>query len=507
MNNTSGMFKIVPCTFAGDTSAAIADECITDMGDSVRAIEQLLNYRFNDKKLLEEALTHPSCTDSPSYQRLEFVGDAALGIAISNFIFLAYPDLLPGQLTLLRSANVSTEKLARAAVRHGLYKYVRRNAAALDEKVRDFTLAVQQEADMVVYGGMVKAPKVLADIVESVAAAVYVDRQFDLQAFWVIFRGILEPIVTLDVLQQQPQPVTMLFDFCQKEGKQVDIKHWRRGEKNIAIVYVDGEFIASSSSEQNENVRLHAAKAALEKLSHSNSEDKMNVDVYSSMNLTTEIEGAKQKLHDICGKKRWPKPTYRKLLSFEYDYLENASDDRSVAKLVLHCYPEHGLLFPWSAHALSRTERVHKRNNWCAKLEDRIKLPRRTPFSSSMVSSIFALLQKALQMKKSLKTCYERERQTCVCVLVHFNKNNDQILVENELVKAQCICIFTGSPPTKAAKKARVATKTRNKKTSFQSLQPVGNQAILPPRFTSRQSYDCRREACVYILVRIEHKS
>ncbi|GMP52376.1 hypothetical protein CsSME_00018215 [Camellia sinensis var. sinensis] len=315
MNNTSGMFKIVPCTFAGDTSAAIADECITDMGDSVRAIEQLLNYRFNDKKLLEEALTHPSCTDSPSYQRLEFVGDAALGIAISNFIFLAYPDLLPGQLTLLRSANVSTEKLARAAVRHGLYKYVRRNAAALDEKVRDFTLAVQQEADMVVYGGMVKAPKVLADIVESVAAAVYVDRQFDLQAFWVIFRGILEPIVTLDVLQQQPQPVTMLFDFCQKEGKQVDIKHWRRGEKNIAIVYVDGEFIASSSSEQNENVRLHAAKAALEKLSHSNSEDKMNVDVYSSMNLTTEIEGAKQKLHDICGKKRWPKPTYRFSLS------------------------------------------------------------------------------------------------------------------------------------------------------------------------------------------------
>ncbi|CAL5392757.1 unnamed protein product [Camellia sinensis] len=149
--------------------------------------------------------------------------------------------------------------------------------------VRDFTLAVQHEADSVVYGGTVIAPKVLADIVESVAAAVYVDRQFDLQAFWVIFR----------------------------EGKQVDIKHWRRGEKNIAIIYVDGEFIASSSSEQNENVRLHAAKAALEKLSHSNSEDKMNVDVYSSMNLTNEIEGAKQKLHDICGKKRWPKPTYR----------------------------------------------------------------------------------------------------------------------------------------------------------------------------------------------------
>ena len=47
-------------------------------------------------------------------------------------------------------------------------------------------MAVQHEADSVVYGGTVIAPKVLADIVESVAAAVYVDRQFDLQAFWVV---------------------------------------------------------------------------------------------------------------------------------------------------------------------------------------------------------------------------------------------------------------------------------------------------------------------------------
>ncbi|CAL5392105.1 unnamed protein product [Camellia sinensis] len=93
MNDTSGMFEIVPCTFANDSSAAIADERITNMDDSVRAIKQLLNYRFNDKKLLEEALTHPSYTDSPSYQRLEFIGDTALGIAISKFIFRAYPDL------------------------------------------------------------------------------------------------------------------------------------------------------------------------------------------------------------------------------------------------------------------------------------------------------------------------------------------------------------------------------------------------------------------------------
>lgn len=108
---------------------------IADMEASVRAVENLLKYRFENKKLLEEALTHSSCTNSASYQRLEFVGDAALGLAISNYVFLQYPDLDPGKLSLLRSANISTEKLARVAVRHQLYKYVRHNVTALHEKV------------------------------------------------------------------------------------------------------------------------------------------------------------------------------------------------------------------------------------------------------------------------------------------------------------------------------------------------------------------------------------
>jgi dsRNA-specific ribonuclease len=42
------------------------------------------------------------------------------------------------------------------------------------------------EDDMVVYGGSIKAPKILADIVESVAAAIYVDVNYDLQKFWVV---------------------------------------------------------------------------------------------------------------------------------------------------------------------------------------------------------------------------------------------------------------------------------------------------------------------------------
>lgn len=53
-------------------------------------------------------------------------------------------------------------------------------------QVREFCEAVYNEDDPVAHGGSIKAPKVLADIVESIAAAIYVDVNFDLQRLWVV---------------------------------------------------------------------------------------------------------------------------------------------------------------------------------------------------------------------------------------------------------------------------------------------------------------------------------
>lgn len=102
---------------------------------AVTEIERLLGYVFRDQSLLAEALTHSSYPDHRSYQRLEFVGDAALSLAITNHLYLTNPDLGPGRLSALRAANISTEKLARVAVRHRLYRFLRRNSHALDQMV------------------------------------------------------------------------------------------------------------------------------------------------------------------------------------------------------------------------------------------------------------------------------------------------------------------------------------------------------------------------------------
>lgn len=161
------------------------------MEASVSAVEKIIGYTFQNKKLLEQALTHTSYPEAVSYERLEFVGDAVLGLAISHHLFLAYSsvDVDPGQLSLLRAANVSTDKLARAAVRHGLHSYVRHNTVSIVDKIREFADAVDCEDDCaaVIYGGSVKAPKILADTMESIVAAVYVDVDCDLKRLWVVW--------------------------------------------------------------------------------------------------------------------------------------------------------------------------------------------------------------------------------------------------------------------------------------------------------------------------------
>lgn len=126
-----------------------------------------------------------------------------------------------------------------------------------------------------------------------------------------IFRDILEPIITVDDLRQQPQPVTLLFELCQKQGKHVDIKHWKTDSKNIASVFVDGEFVASGSSEQKEIAKLNAAKEALYKLSESMSIKFGMFELIKDIDGKFEIEGAKQKLNEVCCKKKWPKPVYK----------------------------------------------------------------------------------------------------------------------------------------------------------------------------------------------------
>ncbi|MBP3651693.1 MAG: ribonuclease III, partial [Clostridia bacterium] len=73
---------------------------------NIRNLEEKLGYRFKDLKLLETALTHPSFGGDhhvPHYQRLEFLGDAVLELAISRYLYFELPEVDEGKLTRIRA--------------------------------------------------------------------------------------------------------------------------------------------------------------------------------------------------------------------------------------------------------------------------------------------------------------------------------------------------------------------------------------------------------------------
>lgn len=118
--------------------------------------------------------------------------------------------------------------------------------------------------------------------------------------------------MTPEDLEQQPQPVTALFEICQKRGKHVEIKHVREETRSIANVFVDGEFIASASSVQKDLAKLEAAKIALDKLAYlvpPTSDLQLSFCPDEDGNMI--VEAAKHKLHELCENKKWPKPVYR----------------------------------------------------------------------------------------------------------------------------------------------------------------------------------------------------
>lgn len=116
-----------------------------------------IGYSFNDQALLRAALTHASGADHrlASNERLEFLGDAILGAVVSELLFEQYPDYLEGDLTKIKSIVVSRQTCAKISEALGLQEF------------------------LIVGKGMAASPNVppslLADVFESLVAAIYLD--------------------------------------------------------------------------------------------------------------------------------------------------------------------------------------------------------------------------------------------------------------------------------------------------------------------------------------------
>ena len=125
-------------------------------------LEERLGYHFENRALLENALTHSSYANEnkgrglESNERLEFLGDSVLGMVTADYLFRAHPDMPEGDLTRTRAALVCEGSLVEVAQQLNLGSYLK--------------LGKGEAA-----GGGRERPSIVADAVEAVLAAVYLD--------------------------------------------------------------------------------------------------------------------------------------------------------------------------------------------------------------------------------------------------------------------------------------------------------------------------------------------
>ena len=154
-----------------------------------------LGYTFNDIGLLEKALSHRSYGKNNN-ERLEFLGDALVGFIIAESLYQKFPDATEGDLSRLRSSLVKGETLA---------------SIARDLNLGDYLLLGSGELK----SGGHRRDSILADCVEALAGAVYLDGGFDecTKSVLNLFASRLNDI-QLDTVKKDPK--TRLQEFLQE---------------------------------------------------------------------------------------------------------------------------------------------------------------------------------------------------------------------------------------------------------------------------------------------------
>jgi len=94
------------------------------MQKKIEKLEAITGYRFKNKALITEALTHPSCDNGISYERLEFLGDIILDAVVGIYLFKEHPSVSEAFLTDLKAAYVNSKYLHKVGEDIKLQKFI-----------------------------------------------------------------------------------------------------------------------------------------------------------------------------------------------------------------------------------------------------------------------------------------------------------------------------------------------------------------------------------------------
>ena len=220
-------------------------------------LEEKLGVRFRDRSLLHLALVHGSAgTEGRSrhgenYERLEFLGDSVLNLAISDHLYRMFPRRLEGDLARLRAGLVSEGALARVARDIDLGRYVMLGRG--EEK-----------------GGGRSRPGLLADALEAVLGAVYIDSGYGV-AHYCVTRWFGDELTQLEEPGEgdYKSQLQELVQQLERRLPRYRITGQRGPEHErafVATVEVNGRTLGEGSGRSKKEAEQAAARRALDHL-------------------------------------------------------------------------------------------------------------------------------------------------------------------------------------------------------------------------------------------------
>lgn len=219
-------------------------------------LEQLLHLRFQNRKLFQQAFTHTSFAHErrntgsiPDNERLEFLGDAVLELAVSEHLFERFPGMTEGDLTRNRARIVCEPSLAAFAKDLHFGDYVRLG------KGEELT------------GGRVR-PSLLADVFEAFIGALFLDQGLEkVRAF---LQQVVFPKVDEKWLSRTTDAKSYLQELVQQEKlgpleyRIVDMQGPAHDRHFVAEVYLENDSLGQGSGRSKKEAEQQAAAQALE---------------------------------------------------------------------------------------------------------------------------------------------------------------------------------------------------------------------------------------------------
>ncbi len=224
----------------------------------LKALEKLLGFRFRNRELLKQALTHKSFANEKRMaatahnERLEFLGDAVLELVVSHVLMTSYPEAPEGELSKLRAAMVNEKTLASMAKSVGIGE--------------NLYLGKGEEI-----GQGREKPSLLSDAYEAVLGALYVDRGFP-KTFKLLKKQVntLLEMVTLggfytDYKTQLQERAQNLFKSVPRY-RMVDQSGPDHDKTFRVEIMINKEIYGLGEGKSKKDAEQNAAKIALEEL-------------------------------------------------------------------------------------------------------------------------------------------------------------------------------------------------------------------------------------------------